>query len=67
MLCYGYAPISYTYNTKLNFSRSCNYRVIVLSSIFSKILDKTIMSLQSEHLMTSESQFGLKTFFYYNV
>ena len=45
---------------KLSLSSSCNYRVIVLSSIFSKILDKTIMSLQSEYLMTSELQFGFK-------
>ena len=47
-------------NTKLNLSSSCNYRAIALSSIFNKILDKTIMSLQSEYLMTSELQFGLK-------
>ena len=42
---------------KLNLSSTCNYRTIALSSIFSKILDKIIMSLQSEYLMTSELQF----------
>ena len=47
-------------NTKLNLSSSCNYRAIALSSSFSKILDKTIMPLQSEYLMTSELQFGFK-------
>ena len=47
-------------NTKLNLYISCNYRAIALSSIFSKILDETIMSLQSEYLMTSELQFGFK-------
>ena len=47
-------------NTKLNLSRSCNYRAIALSSIFSNILDTTIMSLQSEYLIPSELQFGFK-------
>ena len=47
-------------NAKLNLSSICNYRAIVLSSIFSKILDKIIMSLQSEYLMTSDLQFGFK-------
>ena len=47
-------------NTERNLSSSCNYRAIALTSIFSKILDKTIMSLQSENLMTSELQFGFK-------
>ena len=68
MLCHGYAPTSFLHaavipipkNTKLNLSSSCNYRAIALSSIFSKILDKTIMSLQSKYLMTSELQFGFK-------
>ena len=45
---------------KLNLSSTCNYRAIALSSIFSKILDKIIMSLQSEYLITSELQFGFK-------
>ena len=31
-------------NAKLNLSSTCNYRAIALSSIFSKILDKIIMS-----------------------
>ena len=47
-------------NAKLNLSSTCNYRAIALSSIFSKILDKIIMSLQSEYLITSELQFGFK-------
>ena len=46
-------------NTKLNLSSTCNYRAIALSSIFSKILAKISMSLQSEYLMTSELQFGV--------
>ena len=50
-------------NTKLNLVSSCKYRAIALSSIFSKIFDKTIMSLQSEYLMTSELQFGFKEHF----
>ena len=71
IVCYVmdmHAPTSYLHaavipipkNTKLNLSSSCNYRAIELSSIFSKILDKIIMSLQSEYLMTSELQFGFK-------
>ena len=59
MLCHGYAPTSCFHaavipipkNTKLNLSSTCNYRAIALSSIFSKILDKIIMSLQSEYLI----------------
>ena len=47
-------------NTNLNLSSSCNYRALALSSIFSKILDKIMMSLQSEYLMTSELQFGFE-------
>ena len=47
-------------NTKLTLSSTCNYRGIALSSIFGKILDKIIMSMQSEYLMTSELQFGFK-------
>ena len=47
-------------NIKLNLSSSCNYRAIILSSIFRKILDKTIISLQSEYLMTYELQFASK-------
>ena len=47
-------------NAKLNLSSTSNYRVIALSCIFSKILDKIIMSLQSEYLMTSKLQFGFK-------
>ena len=61
MLCHGYAPTSFLHaavipipkNDKLNLSSTYNYRAIALSSIFSKILDKIIMSLQSEYLMTS--------------
>ena len=72
MLCHGYdAPTSILHaavipipkNAKLNLSSTCNYRAIALSSIFfSKILDKIIMSLQSEYLMTSELYYnsGLK-------
>ena len=68
MLCHGYAPTSFLHaavipipkNAKLNLSSTCNYRAIALSSIFSKILEKIIMSLQSEYLMTSELQFGFK-------
>ena len=68
MLCHGYAPTSCLHaavipipkNAKLNLSSTCNYRAIALSSIFSKIFDKIIMSLQSEYLMTSELQFGFK-------
>ena len=68
MLCHGYAPTSFLHaavipipkNVKLNMSSTCNYRAIALSSIFSKILDKIIMSLQSEYLMTSELQFGFR-------
>ena len=51
-------------DTTSNLSISCNYRAIALSSIFSKILDKTILSLQSEYLMTSEFQFGVKEHYY---
>ena len=47
-------------NAILNLSNTCNYRAIALSSIFSKILDKIITSLQSEYLMSSELQFGFK-------
>ena len=68
MLCHGYAPTSFLQaavipipkNAKLNLSSTCNYRAIALSSIFSKILDKIIISLQSEYLITSELQFGFK-------
>ena len=68
MLCHGYVPTRFLHatvipipkNIKLNLSRSCNYRAIILSSIFSKILDKTIIFLQSEYLMTSELQFAFK-------
>ena len=60
MLCHGYAIIPIPKNAKLNLSSTCNYRAIVLSSLFSKILDKIIMFLQSEYLMTSELQFGFK-------
>ena len=60
MLCHGYAPTSFLHaavvpihkNAKLNLSSTCNYRSIALSSIFSKILDKIIMSLQSELRIT---------------
>ena len=47
-------------NTKPNLSSSCSYRAIALSSIFSKIFDKIIMSLHTDYLMTSELQFGFK-------
>ena len=60
---------SYTHskNTKLKLSSSLYYRAIALSSIFiCKILDKTIMSLQSEYLITSELQFGFKEHFFYS-
>ena len=68
MLCHGYALTSFLHaavipipkNAKLNLSSTCNYRDIALSSIFCKILDTIIMSLQSEYLMTSELQFGFK-------
>ena len=68
MLCHGYVPTSVLHaavipipkNAKLNLSSTQNYRAIALSSIFRKILDTIIMSLQSEYLMTSELQFGFK-------
>ena len=68
MLYHGYAPTSFLHaavipipkNANLNLSSTCNYRAIALSSIFSKILDKIIMFLQSEYFMTSELQFGFK-------
>ena len=62
MLYHGYSPtrilhatvIPIPKNTKLNLSNSYNYKTIAISNILNKILDKTIMSLQSEYLMTSE-------------
>ena len=62
VLCHGYAPTSFFYMLQLYpFPRTLSiYRAIALSNIFSKNLDKTIMSLQSEYLMTSELQFGFK-------
>ena len=71
IVCHGYSPTSFLHaavipipkNAELNFSSTCNYRAIALSSIFSKILDKIIMCLQSEYLMTSELQFGFKEHF----
>ena len=74
MLCHGYAPTSFLHaavipipkNAKLNLSNTCNYRANALSSIFSKILDKIMMSLQSEYLMTSELQFGFKEYYVSN-
>ena len=68
MLCHGYAPTGFLHaavipipkNAKLNLSSTCNYRAIALSIIFSEILDKIIMSLQSEYLMASELQYGFK-------
>ena len=68
MLCHGFAPKSFLganiipipKNIRHNLSDSSNYRAIALSSIFSKILDKIILKQQTEHLKTSDLQFGFK-------
>ena len=52
--CLHDAVIHIPMDTKLNLASSNNYRAIALSSIFSKILDKIILSLQSDCLMSFE-------------
>ena len=68
MLCHGHVPnsllcaniIPIPKSLRLNLSDSNNYRAIALSSIFGKILDKIILSTESEVLNTSDMQFGFK-------
>ena len=68
MLCHGHVPNSFLCaniipipkSIRLNLSDSNNYRAIALSNIFRKILDKIILSTESELLKTSDMQFGFK-------
>ena len=68
MLCHGHVPNSFLCaniipipkSIRLNLSDSNNYRAIALSNIFGKILDKIILSTESELLKTSDMQFGFK-------
>ncbi len=68
MLCHGYAPHSFLCanvvpipkNVRLDLSDSSNYRAIALSCVFGKILDKVTLSMEPEHLKTSDYQFGFK-------
>ena len=55
-------------NIHVNLARASNYRAIALSIIFSIIVDRIIMSIQSDYLMTSELHFHSSiTLFYYTV
>ena len=54
MLCHGYAHTRFLHAAVIPIE-PLHYR-----AFFCKILDKIIMPLQSEYLMTSELQFGFK-------
>ena len=68
MLCHGYAApnlilltiIPIVKNKKSSINDSDNYRRIALSSIRSKLIDIIIIKKQSNHLNTSDLQFGFK-------
>ena len=68
MLCHGYAApnlrlstiIPIVKNKKSSINDSDNYRGIALSSILSKLIDIIIIKKQSNHLDTSDLQFGFK-------
>ena len=45
---------------RVDTGNSSNYRAVALSSIYGKILDNIILSVQQEKLKTSDLQFGYK-------
>ena len=46
---------------RVDTGNSSNYRAVALSSIYGKILDNIILSVQQEELKTSNLQFGYKS------
>ena len=46
---------------RVDTGNSSNYRAVALSSIYGKILDNIILSVQQEELKTSDLQFGYKS------
>ena len=46
---------------RVDTGNSSNYRGVALSSIYGKILDNIILSVQQEELKTSDLQFGYKS------
>ena len=59
--CFQDSVIVHVLKAKKDPSKSLNYRPITLSSSFSKILERLILSNYQSFLTTSSLQFGLKT------
>ena len=47
-------------NIRLDCNTSTNYRAIVLSCIFGKVLENTLINAQRNNFNTSNLQFGFK-------
>ena len=68
MIKHSFAPCKFGISTivpihkgsNLKASDSKNYRAVALSSLFSKILDKCILSMQSDSLQSDPLQFAYK-------
>ena len=69
MLCHGISPDEFLVSIlipipkghRVDTGNSSNYRAVALSSIYGKILDNIILSVQQEELKTSDLQFGYKS------